>query len=549
MSASSRAFPLPLPRAAALVAVALLAGCGGGGDAPAPTPTYYQTKTPYRAQQDLATYEPPPPGFAVVHTQLVARHGSRGLAGFKSDLVVYDMWQRAQAEGVLTELGERFGPDVLKIIRANFLLGYGVPGITKPGYGNETATGIEEHTLLAVRMHARLTGLFRAVGAADAAPRSVVVVSSGVDRAADSAGYFTASLLARDPLLAPRIVHPPAPAGYPAGHPKPQPDGTNRFLLYFHNLVPQTDLVIDSADPYYRTYEASQAYQAWFSDPDLLAREREIADDPAAQAHGRAALERLFTKAFVDRIARGELAFANTGTMSFTSDDGKFTHTLTGDGKATIASPGDAGAYLYDLYSVAPAMTHEAGVDFTPYLPPAQAAYFAYVKDAYDFYDKGPSIAGKGEVTYRMAQVLEDDFFAEVDAIARGDLAHAAKLRFTHAEVMIPFAAKMELPRVFQPVPLSGRYTYETNVWRGEYVSPMATNMQWDVFRDAAGTLLVRMLYNERETDFKAACDGAKIAPGSHYYEYTALRACYGRAATGFVAPPRPPGDRPGNDR
>ena len=531
MSARSRPFASAAALAAALV---LLAGCGGGGgDAPAPPPTYYQTKTPYRAQQDLATYEPPPPGFAVVYTQLVARHGSRGLAGFKSDLVVHDMWKRAQADGALTELGARLGPDVLKIIRANFLLGYGVAGITKPGYGNETATGIEEHTLLAVRMHARLADFFRGVGAAGATQRSIVVVSSGVDRAADSAGYFTASLLARDPPLATRIVHPPAPAGYPAGHPKHQPDGTNRFLLYFHNLVPQTDLVVDPADPYYRTYEASQAYQAWFSDPDLVAREREIAGDPAAAAHGRVALERLFTKAFVDRIASGELAFANTGTMSFTSDDGRFTNTLTGDGKATIASPADAGAYLYDLYSVAPAMTHEAGVDFTPYLPPAQAEYFAYVKDAYDFYDKGPSIAGKGAVTYRMAQVLEDDFFAEVDAVARGDLGHAAKLRFTHAEIMIPFASKMELKRVFQPVAPAERYAYATNVWRGAYVSPMATNMQWDVFRNAAGTLLVRMLFNERETDFKAACDHAKIAPSSHYYEYAALRACHGRPAAG----------------
>jgi hypothetical protein len=33
---------------------------------------------------------------------------------------------------------------------------------------------------------------------------------------------------------------------------------------------------------------------------------------------------------------------------------------------------------------------------------------------------------------------------------------------------------------------------------------------------------------HECETDFKAACDGAKIAPDSHCYEYEALKACYG---------------------
>jgi hypothetical protein len=323
------------------------------------------------------------------------------------------------------------------------------------------------------------------------------------------------------------LVRPPAPAGYPVGNPRPQPDGTNRFLLYFHNLVPANDLVTDPADPFYRTYIDSRSYQAYFEDPDLLAKEAAITADPAGRAHGRAALERLFTKSFVDRIDSGELSFADTGTLSFTSDDGKFTSTLTGDGKTIIASLADAGAYLYDLYSVAPAMKFEAGADFAPYLLPQQAEYFAYVKDAFDFYDKGPGIVEKGDVTFRMAKILEDDFFAEVDAIASGNVANAAKLRFTHAEIMIPFASKMGLKEVFQQLPLATQYAYANSIWRGEYVSPMATNMQWDVFRDGRGTVLVRMLYNEKETDFKAACDGAKIAATSHYYDYTRLKACY----------------------
>ena len=43
------------------------------------------------------------------------------------------------------------------------------------------------------------------------------------------------------------------------------------------------------------------------------------------------------------------------------------------------------------------------------------------------------------------------------------------------------------------------------------------------------GKLLVKMLYNEKETDFKAACDGAKKAGTAHYYDYAALKSCYGR--------------------
>ena len=55
----------------------------------------------------------------------------------------------------------------------------------------------------------------------------------------------------------------------------------------------------------------------------------------------------------------------------------------------------------------------------------------------------------------------------------------------------------------------------------------MAANQQWDVFSDSAGTLLVRLLYDEKEIDFKPACAGARYLAGTHYYEYQALRRCY----------------------
>ena len=47
------------------------------------------------------------------------------------------------------------------------------------------------------------------------------------------------------------------------------------------------------------------------------------------------------------------------------------------------------------------------------------------------------------------------------------------------------------------------------------------------MYSNGNGTLLVKMLYNEKETDFKTGCDGAKYAPGSHYYDYSKLKDCY----------------------
>lgn len=497
------------------------------------TDRYYQTKAPYRPQQDAASYEAAPAGFSVVNTQLLARHGSRGLSSMKYDLAIYNMWKKAQAEGALTPLGEKLGADVLKLMKANFLLGYGVAGISTPGYGNETQQGINEHKQMAARMLKRQPAFWQQVASsAGSAPRKITFVTSGVDRAVDSGNFFVQSLITNQPGLATLIDKPAAPASYPdTGSAVLQPAGTNHFLLYFHKLAKATDLVSNKADPLYQTYSDSQAYQAFKNDPDLVAKQSGLLSTPAAKAAGRAILERLFSKSFVDKIDAGSYSFSNTGSFSYTSDDGQFAPALTGDGKTKISSLADAGNVLYELYVIAPAMKAEANVDFTRYMPVQQARYFAYLNDASDFYDKGPGISEKGDITYKMAQILVDDLFKEVDAVASNRSSSAAKIRFAHAEIIIPFASRMGLKKVLQPMPLAQTYSYDNNSWRGEYVSPMAANMQWDVYKNSAGKVLVKMLYNEKETDFKAACDSAKISPDSKFYNFSALKTCYGYPA------------------
>ncbi|KVX47474.1 histidine-type phosphatase [Burkholderia cepacia] len=534
----------PTRTAAALaVTCLLLAACGGddstppaasadnSGSTPAPQPqpqptpapaTYYQTKTPYRPQQDAATYEAPPAGYAPVYTELVARHGSRGLSGFKYDGAIYAMLVKAEADGALTALGAQLKADTYAMMKANALLGYGVAGISTPGYGNLTQTGIREHRQLAARLAQRLPALFAAGN------RQIVVVNSGQDRAVDSSTFFSASLVAAQPALAPAITLPAAPSGYPASAPVTQPAGTNRFLLYFHSLKPATDLVTDTGNPYYATYQASQAYQAYANDATVAAKLNAIKAAPQAADVAQTVLSALVSQAFIAKLGTSGYTFANTGTYAFTSSDGKFTNTLKGDGKTKIATAVDAVNVLYNLLQVAPAMTAETGgVTMEKYIGAEQAQYLAYLQDAEDYYQKGPGIQEANPVTYRMAKVLQDDFFGEVDAIAHGDLTRAAKLRFTHAEIIIPFASIMNLKNAFVPTPQAQTYTYANNPWRGDQVSPMAANMQWDVYRNGS-RLIVKMLYNERETDFQAACDGAKLTPGSHFYDYAGLKQCYG---------------------
>lgn len=491
--------------------------------------SYYSSKSPYRPLQDGATYEAPPAGYAPVFTQIVARHGSRGLSGAKYDMAMLNIWNQAKADGALTALGAQLGPDIVKLMRANALLGYGVEGVSKPGYGNLTRVGIGEHMQLAQRLRARLAPLF--ARAANEQARRIVVVNSGVDRAKDSASNFTRSLVADSPALAALVLLPPAPAPYPAGAPLAQPDGTDRFTLHFHSLDKERDLVLDQADPRYKVYQDSQAYQAYLESSAYHARLAAIDTDPQARAVGRAVLERLFSKAFVDKIDNGTYKFSTKGELSFTSDDGKLTRAVKGKGSEAVGSLADAASMLYNLYIIAPGMRQDGAPDFNKYMVPKAARHLAYLSDLETFYKEGPSFTESAGVTYKMAQGLQDDFFAEVDAIERGDLAHLAKLRFAHAEIMVPFVAGLGLENAATSLPAALTFSYANNPWRGEEVAPMASNVQWDVLRNGAGQLLVRMLYNERETPFKPACQEARIAPASYYYDYKGLKACYGRAA------------------
>jgi hypothetical protein len=118
----------------------------------ADTGLYLGSKAPYQPMQDPSTYESAPAGFSQIYVETVARHGSRGLSSPSNDLALYNLWLDAQAKGALTKAAKNLGPDLLRVIQANALLGYGVPGITTPGYGNLTLTGIAEQTALGQRL-------------------------------------------------------------------------------------------------------------------------------------------------------------------------------------------------------------------------------------------------------------------------------------------------------------------------------------------------------------------------------------------------------------
>lgn len=444
------------------LALVLILGGAGLGHADTVVKGYYASNTPYEPQQRLGTYESPPAGYTPVFTQLVARHGSRALTSPTDINYTKQLIAHARAAQAMTRLGARLEPQVLSLERA----------IVKLGYGNLSGRGMEEHRQLAARLLARLPGLF-AQGIR--AGRRVQVLSSGKDRAVDSQNNFVASLKIHLPALSP-LIDPPV---------------VNTDLLYFHKAPQNAD------------------YQEWLAhDPTLAAKIDQIFYSRESHRYAREVLLPLVSSAFVDGLAAGAYVFVDPST-----------------GDPVHFNEVDAVASLYSLYQIAPGLSAEGTWTFDAFILPPAARWFGYLKDSQDFYGKGPSFAGM-TITFKMAQVLQDDFFAAVERIRRGERTALARLRFTHAEIVIPFAALMRLPYSNKQVPVADTYRYTNNPWRGALVTPYAVNIQWDVYANATGDYLVRMLYNEREMRFKTGCHS--VSETSYYYRFDELRRCYG---------------------
>jgi len=489
------------------------------------TSMYYQTKQPYQAQQKLSTYETIPSGYSPVFTELVARHGSRGLSSIKYDLALYNLWLKAKQENALTPLGEQLGADLEAMMKANILLGYGVEGIRQYGYGNETSVGIKEHQGIADRLLQRLPQLF---SQANQQGKSVQVVSSGVDRAVDSAKFFTNELLKQQPSLASII----SPSSYQSlsstSVPTIADGGVNRFNLYFHSLTVADDQANIKTELEKTVYDASLKYQDFEeNDANLQQKIKELSADSNAQKIANQVLAPIFKAEFIQKLGQTGYTFSNTGSYTVTSPKGEQI-TEKGKGKNTIASAVDTAAYLYELYSITGGMQDELGkTDFKKYMPLDAAKFYAQYNDANDFYSKGPSFDAGKAVTTDIAKSLKQDLFKQVDDVIAKTQKNVAVLRFAHAEIIIPLATSLELKGMMKSVPLTQTYNYSNSTWRGEDISPMAANLQWDIYQNVQGQTLVKMLYNEKETTFKKECDYARYKTNSYYYDYLKLKQCY----------------------
>ena len=536
---------------AGVAALAMLAT----GTAHAANGTYYSSKQPYIVPQQALdmSYSAAPEGYTITYTEMLARHGSRGLSSYKYDALLKLMGETAAEENgfVSEEARNTFMSNVQAIIDAN----------VENGYGMLTGQGATQHQGIGTRAYQRNKALF---DQADADGETIEYESSGEQRATESGENFKLGFdTASGYKLADSYVKPTAPAGEGDAAPFQKSPNT----LYFHKTDNPDGSEKDGA-----AAAIASRYEDFVDNDKIIANAEDYIENvDASVTVSYDLLSQIFTEDFLDNIGKkeGQYSWYNTttgekdaGEDGFDDETGEdirncaiagdpdelmaqYGEDICGETGKHITSVVDAAMDLYNLYIIAADMQEENTGDhtfnFDQYfadVPDGDGDVFAWILDMEDFYEKGPSYAGQDE-TYRIAQPLLDDFFASIDErVAGGDT--AATFRFAHAETIMPFAALIgapgstqQAPAVENPQSVADVYNYQDNKWRGESVTPMAANIQWDVATKdddpetgKAYTPLVRMLYNETEVPFNASC--TPVAEGSTWYKESELKSCLG---------------------
>lgn len=255
--------------AAAVSVVTLVAGAGAANahahESPAPLPRNDSRDQPLGTKA-IATVpahiaSSAPRGYRLVSTQLLSRHGARGLSSAKYTELGLAMADHAAASGSLTPAGAAFRAETVRMAAAN----------EKIGWGNLSALGRDQMRQMGGRLADR-------AGAALALSGKYRIESSGEARATASAREFAAGLASARPGLTLGDVVP------------------DTGLLYFHK-----------SNTTYNDYVKD--------DPSLAAAQKRIETQPRIVAAEKAVLTGLFGSGFVADLTAGKI--------TLTTADGK----------------------------------------------------------------------------------------------------------------------------------------------------------------------------------------------------------------------------------
>lgn len=175
-------------------------------------------------------------------------------------------------------------------------------------------------------------------------------------------------------------------------------------------------------------------------------------------------------------------------------------------------------AFMIGLYSLAAAMPNtEFGLSFYDYFTEAEQFALWRVANLREYLLKMNSAPSHG-LSIAMAKPLMRHLLDSAQAAVDGGTVCAA-LRFGHGEDTLPLTAILEIEgmEVCEPDPAKVYL-----VWQDFETNPMATNIQWILYRNAEGRVLVKVLFNEHEV----ALPLPSVA--GPYYDWVDFRNYYG---------------------
>ncbi|MGM9767493.1 MAG: histidine-type phosphatase [Candidatus Cryptobacteroides sp.] len=181
---------------------------------------------------------------------------------------------------------------------------------------------------------------------------------------------------------------------------------------------------------------------------------------------------------------------------------------------ARLKDPYKFALAFYDAAAMAPDLDF-LGIDLLQYFDIEELTAFAEC-DSDDMFAEVANSCEFGDLAMSPADDLLEDFIVKADAALQDNSHRAADLRFGHDSGLLPLACLIGIRE------MSVKYPSETahDNWNTYERIPMGSNLQMIFYRNAAGKVLVKLLYNEQETCIPS------IEPFSgNYYDWGTLRS------------------------
>ena len=182
-----------------------------------------------------------------------------------------------------------------------------------------------------------------------------------------------------------------------------------------------------------------------------------------------------------------------------------------------IPNPWTFMRYLFLYAAICQDLEYElGGLDIKHYLTEEELMGLAITYNERTYGSYGNSLDFGDRITWA-AKWLVEDFIARADAAIEARSNVAADLRFGHDSGIMPLAGLLGLEGVSARYPMGQAYKNGYFIW--ERV-PMGTNLQMVFYRDRKDNILVKVLYNEKETAIPAV-----PAFSGPYYRWEDLKA------------------------